>query len=510
MDGVDLVSDIHASVPQAKLLVTSRETLNLYEEWFHPMAGLVVPVIPEEVSGQDAMDEAWRQRAKASDAVQLFAQSARRAQMGFDLDAELESVVHICQLVDGVPLALELSASWLKVLSCQDIADEIASSLDILTTQQRNIPTRHRSMRAVLEQSWALLDAEEQRVFQRLTLFHNGFDAAAAQFVAATSLMTLASLADKSFIRLEENRYQIHELLSQFAAKTIDSDNDLSDIRLRHSQHYLGLIDKQAPAMFGPTSASIVAQLRAELDNIRHAWQTAIDYQRVEAINQVMDLLAELYHFLGLANEGVAIFSAAAQHIENQIQATARDGSPDILCLICRLLTHTAIFARHSSSAESVEDLKQRAIDLGQQCDTPLSRAAVAYMLCHEGIYTDQIEQSIAAGQEALTLYREHGTWRQVTSTLHLLGEYLGRNKNVEAALAVLQEARSLSEQKQDLRGQAIANSHIGVVHFYAEELSQSRGYFVQAIQLFEQLNDIGRASVTTNNLAWVQLFLEI
>ncbi|MBI1877997.1 MAG: XRE family transcriptional regulator [Chloroflexi bacterium] len=199
--GVDLLAEILAVAPAVKLLVTSRETLNLQEAWFHPIAGLAFPELLPAPSAERTVAE-----VEAYDAVRLFVQSARRAQVGFSLAAEQKSVVRICRLVEGMPLGIELAAAWLKTLACDQIAHEIERSLDILSTRLQNMPERHRSMRAVFEHSWRLLVEAEQAVLQRLSVFRGGFQYQAAESVADASLMTLAALVEKSLLQVTSAR----------------------------------------------------------------------------------------------------------------------------------------------------------------------------------------------------------------------------------------------------------------------------------------------------------------
>ena len=135
----------------------------------------------------------------------LFVQCARRVQPDFALtDAELPHVVRICQLVEGMPLAIELAAAWIATLSCAEIAQEIAQDLGFLATSLQDVPERHRSMRAVADQSWGLLTASEQAALGRLSVFRRGFDRAGASAVAGASLPLLASLTEKALLRREK------------------------------------------------------------------------------------------------------------------------------------------------------------------------------------------------------------------------------------------------------------------------------------------------------------------
>ncbi|MGC9358146.1 MAG: AfsR/SARP family transcriptional regulator, partial [Anaerolineae bacterium] len=209
-----LLSDVVRAAPGVTLLVTSRERLNLHGEWVFKIPGMRVP----ESSSVEELTEYG--------AVQLFIQSARRAAGHFDLtDENREDVVRICQLVAGSPLGIELSASWARLLAPREIVAEIEHSLDFLTTSLRDLPERHRSLRAVFEHSWHLLENEEQALFRRLSIFRGGFTREAAREVAEASLLHLSSLVDKSVLRRDPvGRYELHELLRQYAEEKLEAE----------------------------------------------------------------------------------------------------------------------------------------------------------------------------------------------------------------------------------------------------------------------------------------------
>ena len=212
---LEILTTLLHRAPGSKLLVTSREALNLREEWLYPILGLAYP---HATAAGTPTDYA---------AVQLFADRARRVRPGFALADEYVDVVRICRLVEGMPLALELAATWTKTLRCERIAAEIEQNLGFLSTRLRDLPERHQSMRAVFERSWALLSHGEQAVFARLCVFHGGFDDQAAQQAAGASLVLLAGLVDKSLVRWQAGgRYQIHELLRQYAEEELAAAPD--------------------------------------------------------------------------------------------------------------------------------------------------------------------------------------------------------------------------------------------------------------------------------------------
>ena len=163
IDGAVQISELLQQTPKLKILVTSRERLNLQGEWTFELGGLTVP--PQADEGKAIFS-----------ALQLFELHAQRIRPDLHLTrSEREAAIHICQRVDGMPLAIELAAAWVNVLSCEEIANEIERSFDFLLSRLRDVPERHRSLRAVFETSWMRLTEREQNALSRLTIFQGGF-----------------------------------------------------------------------------------------------------------------------------------------------------------------------------------------------------------------------------------------------------------------------------------------------------------------------------------------------
>ncbi|HEX2619781.1 MAG TPA: AAA family ATPase, partial [Phototrophicaceae bacterium] len=206
LDGASLLAEIYPTAPGVDMLVTSRERLNLVEEWVYDVPQLKFPSSETETEIEDYS------------AIQFFIQNARRTNFHFALTASQKPfVIRICQRVGGLPLGIELAAAWTRTLSSEIIAEEIERSLDILETFTHNIDPRHRNIRAVFEPSWTRLPDEARMVFTELSVFRGGFTLEAAEYVARVSRQILALLVDKSLLRLDVNgRYYLHELLRQY------------------------------------------------------------------------------------------------------------------------------------------------------------------------------------------------------------------------------------------------------------------------------------------------------
>ena len=181
LDGAGIVSEILQGAPAVKVLATSRERLNLLSETTFMVGGLETPF---QVKSQDPLNY---------DAVTLFAQSARKAHPGFDPSSdELDQIAKICQIVQGMPLAIELAAAWLHILNVREIVEELEKGLDNLVSEAREAPERPTSIQAVFDHSWSMLEQTEQEIFMLLSVFRGGFTREAAQRVAGASLQQLA------------------------------------------------------------------------------------------------------------------------------------------------------------------------------------------------------------------------------------------------------------------------------------------------------------------------------
>lgn len=260
-----LMLDILRGAPTVKLLVTSRQRLNLREEQLFALGGLPHPT--------DALAEPGSQLEEYA-AVQLFLAAARRVRPDVILlTEETKSLARICQLVEGMPLALELAAAWVDTLSLSGIAAELQSSLDILASELADLPERHRSIHATFDATWRRLEPAEQEALMRLSVFRGGFTREAAQDGAGAGLPILARLIGRCLLQFQpaNERYQMHEVLRQYSQEKLASAGDLDAIRLRHFQYYAELAATATASFFGPEQIAWLDRLEVEHDNLRAA-----------------------------------------------------------------------------------------------------------------------------------------------------------------------------------------------------------------------------------------------
>jgi predicted ATPase/DNA-binding CsgD family transcriptional regulator/tetratricopeptide (TPR) repeat protein len=313
LDGVDLVSDILAVTNNLKILVTSREALNLQEEWVRQIAGLAYPQHVHDNSIEDYS------------AVQLFLDRARRIRGDFDLAADRRSVVEICRLVEGMPLAIELAVGWLTTLRPADIAQELQHNLDMLATRSRNLPERHRTLRSVFSQSWQLMSEGERDAFRKLSIFRGGCTREAAQVVAGASLPTLARLIDQSLVRLNAaGRYEMHELLRQYGEEQLAAADQIETVQRASIDYYLGMLRDLECDIKSQQQLVALDTIATDFENVRHAWQHAVQQQHLVALDQAVESLHWFADMRGRYHEVVHLLGNTVEslpHPSDQQQA---------------------------------------------------------------------------------------------------------------------------------------------------------------------------------------------
>lgn len=481
-----LVEEILTAAPHVTLLATSQKSLNLREEWFHPLTGMALHVtgdVPLNM-GQDGESHA------PADAIQLFAQCARHARADFALEAEYSHVARICRLVDGIPLAIELAATWLKVLPSQKIADEIERGLDILTTRQQNVPTRHRSMVAVLTHTWQLLSEEERGVLKRLSVFHGGFTQEAAQHVAGATLIVLASLVEKALLWVSpRGRYHMHELLRHFAHQALTADPDVAQTtQRRHSDYYLNVLTEQGGLLTGKTRQIALDAIGAELDNVRAGWRWAV----AEGDPAMLATAAEpFYHFYQLQSryqDGKESFELARQELDQRQQ---RKSTPSMSRALMRMLARAGAFCHFLCEYDLAADHLRRGLDLAGVLDDQTEAAFVHNFLGQLAVWKGDRAGAKHHLLLSLTISQELGDHSGAANALEKLanlslatfGEY-AESKRLAA------ESLAISRQLGRPDWIAYALDTLGFVTFCLGEYEASEADYRESLTLFEQSGD--------------------
>jgi len=489
LSGIELLDELLESAPDLKLLTTSREQLNLRTEWAFEVQGLPIP------SNVDL------DNLESNSAMALFLQRAKQVNMNFAPTPEdLHAIARICQLVEGLPLGLELAATWVNTLSCREIATEIERGLDFLATSKRDIPERHRSIHTVFEYSWNLLSVEEQVVLKNLSVLQSGFQREAAEQVAGTTLPLLSALVSKSLIRRHGlGRYDQHELVRQYTAMRLrENMQEKISARDRHAAYYLAFWHEREIELKGARQREALRELTAEIDNFRAAWEWTITRSRFDKLYQSLRAFLLLYDLRGWYAEGI-------ERIESIVHALrgTRDGHPEVLGLALSL--QGWFYFRRGELKQAYERFDQSLMIL-RPLDDPI---ALADVLSLSGPLLTSLGETATAlehGREGLSAARANGDVWRIAYALMMLGGILLGSGRYDEAYASSQEALTHFRALGDSRLIAVTLNTLGFAAMQLSRYPEARGYLRESLSLITPMEDPWNVGTAYGNLGIVEL----
>lgn len=391
------LTELLSRAPKCKILVTSRERLHLHEEWAFPLEGL--SLITSDINEGGCVE---------SDAVQLFMACARRVDPGWDADSHMTVAREICQYVEGMPLAIEIAAGWLRAMSVEKILAHLKGDLGFLASPVRNLPTRHASLHRVFDSSWSLLSEVERASLAGLAMFRGGFDIEAANAVIDITPHLLAMLIDKSLVCVKPTgRYELHELLRQYVTDKLGADaKNLAD---RHLAFYTALANEAETALSGPTQIDWFDRFEVEHGN----FTAALDYALATGITEAgLGLAGALGWFWQLR-----MHLREGSHWYAQFLETER--LPTVTAAVYAKALHRAseLETQLGNSARAY-DLAQKAIAIAQANE---DRWNLAWGLAALGLWGKHDKMRPEPLEEALALFRDLDDSWGISHTLRRL-----------------------------------------------------------------------------------------
>lgn len=461
LEGGLLLGEILAAAPQVKLIVTSRERLHLQWEWLYEVHGLPYP---GETTGDTAASYS---------ALELFAQTARRMQAHFSLAAEQAHVIRICQLVEGLPLGLELAASWVRALPCRDIAQKIEGNLAALSTDIKDVPARHRSTQAVFEYSWNLLSPEEQTTLLKMSAFPGGFRREAAERLTNASLSMLFALADKSLLRVSATaRYDLHPVLRACIGQKLTDSSQRAAIEAHIMRYYLE---------YASIHRHDYAELDEEWTNLMGCLAQAQQRWQAQVVLDYVAALSEMWAARGYwtdARQGYAWACAAAQaHDDDQAVAG-----------YLRLWGDACL---HQSDYAEAQKHLQTARQLCHKLDDTLGAAKAASQLAHIAI--EQADWALAEEllSSSLDVCEKDRDWPGVAEILYRQARVHYYRAEDALALPAAQRAWQLiTETGQQRLGVEVLCLMADIAAYGQNDYEQAEKYAQQAAQLAEAGQD--------------------
>ncbi len=465
------LSQLLAQSPDVKILVASRQRLDLQAERVYLLSGLPLPAPSDD--------------PLTADAVALFQRRARRVQPDFTLTpAEADTAAHICRLVEGLPLGIELGAAWAGRLSCAQIATEIEHNLDFLVTDREDVPLRQRSLRAVFDWSWGRLTPTEQTAFAHLAVFHGPFAYAAAEATAAVSRQVLSALVDKSLVWRRNHLYQLHEVARRFGLEKLIQAGQLPAAQTRHAHTYAHFLAQHIQALQGANQQVGLVAIEREMQNVTAAWQWIVATQDVSNLDVATD---GLYHFLAIRSlfrAGLEMFGAARR----ALQPLADD--PTVRRVYGRMMAREGRFLSFLSCYAEAKTLLSESLEIARATADPNE---IAFALNHLG-GTARMEGDLAVAEEyiraSLALRRQTGdlagqavAWLELAGIAFMAADYITAHARCEMGLPVAETAGDLQSTAHLLTGLSLTCREL-------ERLDDALAYGRRAQEVYEALGD--------------------
>ena len=483
-EAAPLVGELLASSTNLKILVTSRVRLNLRLERELTVQPLDVP-IDKQLSAQEL---------GAYPAIELFVERACAVKPGFVLtDTNAEAVVQICRRLDGLPLAIELAAVRVKLLTPPAILTRLNNSLKLLTGGARDLPERQQTMRGAIAWSYDLLDENEKKLFNLLAVFTGGFTLDGAEAVANASnadaeidvLDGVSSLVDKSLLvqreQLDgESRFRMLVVVKEYAVEKLNESGEADEVKHRHADFFAALAEESEPELVGENAAEWFEKLETEHDNLRSALEWSLDREPATALR----IAGANYRFWlrrGYLAEGGGWLEQALE------KSGAAESDPKPRAKACRGI---GILRSQQGDFATAESFYEESLHLSRSiADKPAISHALGGLGSIKALRGD-----LAAGrillEEGLEIARELNDQPRVANTLNSLGEIHREEQDFQAARTAYEEAYTIAKRESFNAFIPVYAANLTSITCLLEDYSAARSYCLETLETSEKIGD--------------------
>lgn len=501
LDGVGIVSTILLVAPGVKILATSREKLSLQSETIFNVAGMAYP---DQVGSKDN---------KNYDAITLFVQSANKVRPGFNPSPkELDQITNSCQIVQGMPLAIELAAAWLQILTVHEIAEELDKGLDILETEIRDAPERHRSIRAVFDHSWSLLPQTEQEIFMLISVFRGGFTREAAHQVAGASLQQLVGLVNKSFLNHDPDtgRLEIHELLRQYAQEKLGEQTEASrSTQEAHAAYYAEFMQQRWEHLKGKRQLLALTEIEADIENVRAAWRYYLDQRNAPKMWMFINGLWQVYWIRGWYHAGMELFAEATRFQGEEEESVA---------LQALAMAHQAWFMSWLGLSEQGYELAKESVEILQQLNHPAALGFAYDSLFLNAFFLNRIAEESEAISIMLKIATEIDDKRLFTFALFGASMIALIKEDYTEAKRLAELSLNLNEEMGNVINSVFPLISLGHVAYARGEFQEARKSFQRCLKISKQIGFhwaiadsskyLGKVDLSMGNVAEAEIYL--
>ena len=477
------LADLLATAPNLKILVTSRAALHVYGEQEFPVPPLALP---------DSRSPASVEAMGRCPSVALFVQRAAAAMPGFELNKENASAIsEICARLDGLPLAIELAAARVKVLSPASMLTRLASRLQLLTGGARDLPQRQQTLRAAMDWGYDLLNAAEQKLFRRLAVFVGGCNLEAVEAVCDTKgdlgldlLDGMASMVDKSLVQQVdakiESRFVMLETIREYALEKLQAHEEMKATKRAHAAYCLVLAEEESARQASPEGTEWLERFALEHNNFRAAleWLT----QTGDA-DWGLRLGTALFRFW-------EIREYFAEGRDRLAMLLALEGSAAPTKARSRALFAAGVLAgeqgEYDSAVDSISESQRIAQRLGDRTGVAVSLNALAVFARDRG----DVTLANALFEQTLTLWRESGDLKAVARALSNLANVAKLQGDFERARILYAEGLTIFQGLHDQRGVGWSLNYQGDVARDQGDAVAAQALYEAGLGIFRELGD--------------------
>jgi predicted ATPase/transcriptional regulator with XRE-family HTH domain len=477
-----LVGELLASAPQSSVLATSRERLHVYGEQEYPVYPLDLPDLQRDESLEELL---------AHDAVNLFVQRARATQPGFDLDeAQKSAVARICVRLDGLPLALELAASQVKIFPPSLLAQRLQDSLGTLPTGPRDRPERQRTLRAAIEWSYTLLHEDEQALFDRMAVFRGGATLDAIERVCGRDrpeelVNTLTALVDKNLVfrrdhRLSEPRFAMLETIHEYAHERLQAGGEAAQVQARYVAYFAGLAEQAAEQIRSSRQSYWLNRLQAEHDNLRAVLNWTLEGHDSLSGLRLAAALGDHWYYNGLAGEGRRWTGLALEK--------AASAAPALRAGVLRSAGQSAFGVGDLPGAGV---LLLQALALYRQLEDERNAAwALVLLSMFRMGNADKNQENMALCQEGLEIFRRLDDRPGMAQAFNVLGELTRLVGDDEAASRYYEECLAMVKQTGERLREGMSYGNLSFIAYHSAQYQTAEIYSKQALRIYREMGN--------------------
>jgi predicted ATPase/DNA-binding SARP family transcriptional activator len=506
--GVEFVQTLLEQCPLLKVIVTSREPLQALPEWRFDLEGLPSP--PANVTDFATITQA--------DAVQLFLQAAQGVAPGYGLPMEdAPRVAHLCRMTGGSPLAITLAALWLRTLTVSQIVATLQQSINLLATERPDWSPRQRSIRAIFDYTYGLLDPATQTTFRRLAVFRGGLSEEAATQVAGATSFVLAELVDRGLLQVMTDatgiRYDWHELTRQFAAEQL-APEEADALCDAHAAYFADLLQRQQAHQFTRTYRVAVAAVEADIANVRAAGEWLIESVRqgralpaATLINQMVSSLTYYFHARALWQPGRELLGRGRERLLAAGWAQGDPADPAVAerqLALARTMVCEAVLEYELGLYPTVTELLDQALPLLRRLGRERNIAIALLVYGRTQVRRGRHDQAEALLQEGLALCRKLGDTSGCAEALIGLGLTASSRGRYEQAQGYLQEALAVAQELGYQPWVARVLTNLGTTYSRQYDYRRALPLYEEALQIAQAEENVSLVMINESNIGGV------